>query len=312
MELGQRAERLAAELIAPLLTGGTVRLQSPFGSALCGEIGPHRAIVDPDLKHTITLARTQAARRLTPIDLLPELSTAEWSLAAALNDLLQATNHELSGFATRGHHNELCEQVSNVAKQLAPVATLGDAICRHATFGRILQLERHDTEVSWWTGSQTFRGQAPSKRLLLWRNVRNVRTTTNRVDFQLLANDLKHVDQAVFGSAVNLWIGSSPLTDLACAHRRFPAFVWTPSAISIIATRDGHNLALRAIKHHGVGVEHLPQLLHNAADATLSPPSKNIAQAFAGELAAAVQQWFGQQEGSSAPGKSSDSAQLSP
>ncbi len=292
MDLGQRAERLATELIAPLLTGGTVKLQYPFGSALCGQLGPHRQIVDAELRHTVAEARLQAARKLLPTDSLPELGAAEWTLAAALNDLLQITNHELSGFATRGYHEELGAQIRHVAKNVSPVSNLGEAIARYATFSRVFELVRHDTTVSWWTGHKQFRGQPASRRLLLWKNVLNLTTVKVQVDFQSLVNDLPYVDGQLYSDAAGCWIGCSPLTDLANAHRALPAFVWTPAAISVIATLDGHNLALRAIQHDATNIRELPRLLYDAADASLGAAAKNMAQSFAKDLRAAVEQWF--------------------
>ncbi|MFP6683830.1 MAG: hypothetical protein VB934_03920 [Polyangiaceae bacterium] len=309
MDLGQRAERLATELIAPLLTGGTVKLQYPFGSALCGQIGPHRQIVDAELRHTVAEARLQAARKLLPTDSLPELDAAEWTLAAALNDLLQITNHELSGFATRGYHEQLGDQIRHVAKNVSPVSNLGEAIARYATFSRVFELVRHDTTVSWWTGHKQFRGQPASRRLLLWKNVRNVTTVKAQVDFQSLVNDLPYVDGELYSNAAGCWIGCSPLTDLANAHRALPAFVWTPAAISVIATLDGHNLALRAIQHDATNIRELPRLLYDAADASLGAAGRNIAQSFAKDLRAAVEQWFPQPTTS---GRASDSQPVSP
>ena len=118
MELAERAELLAKQLIEPLCTGATLRLQRPFGQALCQEIGPHRTIVDNELKLSVQQARICAARQVLPVDSIPELSAPEWTLAATLNDLLQSTNHELSNIVTRDRHEELAEQVTATCSQL--------------------------------------------------------------------------------------------------------------------------------------------------------------------------------------------------
>jgi hypothetical protein len=287
-DLGQRAERLAADLIAPLVTGQTIRLQRPFGLRLCGAIGPHREIVNVELRHDVAQARIEAARQLLPIDAIPDLSASEWSLAAALNDLLQVGNHELSSFASRGRHTELCHHVYAVTTQLAPVSSLGDALVRHATFGRVCQIRRVDTRVAWWTGSERFRGQQPDGRLLAWPALRRVTTSRTEVGLDSLTRDLAYVDVQPYAAALGAWLAASPLTDIANAARSFPRFVWTPASVAIIATRDGHNLALRAVKHHDVAT--FPHALQTAAEHLTGAPQKMV-HSFISEVTSAIRLW---------------------
>src|SRR5690606_6037100 len=89
-------------------------LQRPFGARLALALGDGRRVVDNDLRTTIDNGRLRVARSLVPVDVLPELGPAEWALAAGLNDLLQATNHELSSFATRSRHEELLDAVADL------------------------------------------------------------------------------------------------------------------------------------------------------------------------------------------------------
>jgi hypothetical protein len=50
-----------------------------------------------------------------------------------------------------------------------------------------------------------------------------------------------------FNEALSLWLTRSPLTDLAEAARKAPAFSWSASTLSLIATAPGRSLAFRAL-----------------------------------------------------------------
>lgn len=187
MEVAVRAEDLARHVIAPLLVGGDIVLQRPFGPKLALTMGEGRNVVDNDLRTDIGNARLRVARSLVAVDALPPLSPAEWALAAGLNDLLQVTNHELSSFATRGRHDDLLDATLELVQRVPPSRTLEEAVARHATFSRVLMLRRLDQHVSWWTGSESFRGQQPPARLLAWPGLRNVQTRTEAVNIVAMA-----------------------------------------------------------------------------------------------------------------------------
>ncbi len=249
MELDQRAEQLARDLIAPMLCGGEVRLQRPFGTQL-GALGEGREVVDNELRTRIDNARLRQARRVVAVDVVPPLSAAEWALSGALNDLLQTTNHELSSFVTRGRHIQLLEATAAAVATMAAPATLGQVVCRYATFSRALAIVREDTTVSWWTGSKSFRGQRPAPRLLAWPDLRRVTVNTHRIA-------LCDMDEGValprdgFDNALNHWLHHSPLVDLAHAARPKACFVWSAPTLGVVSSVAGCNLALRAITAAG-------------------------------------------------------------
>jgi hypothetical protein len=245
VELGERAEALAREVIGPLLVGGPVSLQRPIGAKLALSIGEQRVIVDNDLRRQVDEARLRMARELVGVDVLPELGRWEWALAAGLNDLLQATNHELSSFATRSRHKELLESVTDLCARIPHSHNLQEALARHATFSRALEITRFDSTVSWWTGSQSFRGQTPPARLLAWPGLRRVHTDRHPV--QLVDMDEgAPLDPGQFESALAVWLACSPLSDLATAARPTPRFGWSSHSLALVATVAGQNLALRA------------------------------------------------------------------
>jgi hypothetical protein len=246
MNAGERAESLAHGVIGPVLCGGPMHLQRPFGPKMAFALAAQREIVDNDLRVRVDNARLRTARTLVPVDALAPLGAAEWVLAAGLNDLLQVTNHTLSSFATRGRHGALLKAVIALARGVPLCRRLEEAVARHATFSRVLEVARTDTQVNWWTGSASFRGEKPPARLLAWPGLRNVRVTKQSVRLaEMVAG--AHVVEDAFHEALGEWLACSPITDLATASRRAPRFAWSRHSVALVSTVAGSNLALRAI-----------------------------------------------------------------
>jgi hypothetical protein len=244
-ELGERATGLGARVIAPLVLGGTLCPVRPIGIDMALEIGRERRIEDDELRMAVDGARLRRARAVCAVDALPELSAAQWTIAAALNDLLQVTNDELSGFATRSRHAALLGTTRQLCEAIAPSADLEEAIARHATFGRVLELVRTDQRLSWWTGSALFRGRTPPTRLGRWPRLRRVDVQQDRVPLVSMA-DWAPVDAGEYLATLTALLACSPLSDLATVDRKAPAFVWAPSSLALVSTHAGCNLALRA------------------------------------------------------------------
>ncbi len=292
---GQRAESLAAELIGPLVLGGTIELQRPFGAKLAISIGTARRIVDNELNYEIGAARIRVARGIVPVDILPELDPGEWALAAALNDLLQATNHELSSFATRSRHQGLVEAAVEICEAVAPPQILGQVVARHATFSRALTVARVDKHVSWWTGSESFRGQEPSSRLLAWPELRRVRVQRTSIPVAEMHEGVP-VDEGTFLQAFGTWLSCSPLTDLATASRNAPRFQWTGHTVGVVATIAGADLALRALFEatggDGVRIDRAIEAMGQAAERIAeAPAARNIAHGHATMIEEARKMW---------------------
>lgn len=246
-EVGRRFEELGRSVLGPLVLGGTVRLVRPVGVALALELGRGgRTLADADLASRIDVARVRQARLLAPLDTLPPPDEDEWLLVAALNDLLQASNHELSGPLTRGRHARVLEGALGMCGRVAPPRSIGAALARHATLARSFEIIRIDTRVAWWTGQATFRGQSPPARLLSWPELRRVRVEPKRVALPDMFDGLA-VAPPVFDDVLSAWLARSPLTDLATAARARPSFAWSRSTLSLVAVPLGRVLALRAL-----------------------------------------------------------------
>lgn len=292
MDLGARAELLVESVIAPLVLGGAIVPQRPFGPRLGLEIGVERTIVDRELASRIDEARLRMARSLVAVDVVPPLSASEWALGVALNDLLQVTNHELSSFATRSRHDELLEATASLVERIPPCRTLEDAVCRHATFARALMIRRVDTRVSWWTGRGSYRGQEPPSRLLAWPGLRNVEVSRQPVNLVAMAEGVV-VDPERYLAVVHAWLSCSPLTDLSTAYRVTPRFTFSRHTLGLVATVAGSNLALRALSQ---AADDKPQAGGAAIDA-LARSAAALPEGAARRIAEQFTSWIREAEG---------------
>lgn len=283
-DLGRRAEELAEHVLAPLVLGGTIEPVRPLGWDVGFTIGEGRTIADLDRRTRIDVARVRRARLFAPVDTLPPISAAEWSLVAALNDLLQVTNHELAGRLTPGRRARLLDSVVALLSRIAPPRDVGDALARHATFARIFELARTDTRVTWWCGEATFRGEPPAERLLKWRELRRVAVIPQRVALTSMLDGVRGVTPDAYNAVLAGIVALSPLTDLATSTRSSPAFAWSSPALALASVAPGRALALRALSRQRAST--VAGVLAHATSAI--PPGDTDALAIASSLAEAA------------------------
>ena len=248
-ELGFVAE-LQAGLLAAVCLGGEARLTMPIGPAGAGQLIAAGAALAGQAGSEVQTARRLVARQLGAVDALPDVEAAEWVLLAALNDLLQVTNPSLTDWFGTGRPEKLLGLVNETIELAGPSATVGEALARHATFARVLELRRIDTRVSWWVGSERFVGARPPVRLLKWKRLRRVQQQETVVTLADMAPDdaeWKHD----FAATLRRWLAATPLTDLATMARTSPPFVWTGATLGLVRTLVGRALALRAIERSG-------------------------------------------------------------
>ncbi|MBL9028592.1 MAG: hypothetical protein JNL21_40750 [Myxococcales bacterium] len=251
--LQAKLDALAAGVLGPLVLGGKLVPIAPLGPQIGLYVGADgRRISDDDLRSTLAVARVRRARLVAPVDTLPDVSPGEWALVAALNDLLQATNHELSGVLTRGRHAKVLEGVGRLIEAVPPPRTTLEALVRHASFARALEIVRTDTTISWWVGSAHFRGQPPSKRLMAWPEARRVNVSPRKVPLHDLCEGLPLVPVDQYLTLVARWLTATPLTDIATIHRPAPPFSWTKPTLELVAYPEGRSLALRTFGNRDV------------------------------------------------------------
>lgn len=243
---GQLVAELSSRVLGPLLAGGPLHPLPPIGHERALEVAGHGAFATSALDEA-RARRLRIARRLCAVDALPDPGPGEWLMLCALNDLLQATNPSLLGPFGADRPARLLAGAQAMLTAARTPSTVGEALARHATFARLLEVVRLDTHVSFWVGRRVFRGSKPPKRLTRWRSVRRVseREETVRLAEMAPANPEATVS---FESTLAMLVAASPLTDLASAARDLPPFSWTGAALSLVSTPAGRVLALRCLE----------------------------------------------------------------
>ena len=246
--LQARAEDLFRNFMAPLVLGGELRPGRILGAKKALAIGVERTVADVDLAAHVSLARVRVARKIAPVDRAPPPTPAEWTLAAALHDLVQSTHPSLEGLFRNRAAPRIMELVSLALARVPAPADASEALWRHTWFSRALEITRTDTRVSYWIGSQSFRGSEPPPRLLTWPDLRRVHVQKTGQNLAELAPvELLQIYQEVLVR----WLGKSPLTDLAHADRALGAFAWTEPTLALVANPIGRTLAARALRFGG-------------------------------------------------------------
>jgi hypothetical protein len=229
----ERGTQFYRSFLAPLVLGGTLTPVRPLGPSLAGrlaELSTALAAAVGDLRAEVEDARAKRARRLLALDTLPPLGPDDWRLAAAFNDLLQVANPHLPGLLGPGRPQRLLDAVDTLIEQVSTPTTVEACVARHATFAAAFSLVRVDTEVRWWVGSATFRGESPPPRLLLWPSLRRVRVDEARVPLESLV-DYADLPRDAFLKALE--------------QREAPAFRWTTPCLRLVA----HPLGARVVRH---------------------------------------------------------------
>src|SRR5580658_1977082 len=152
VDLDAIAQRLFAGVMAPLVLGGPILPGHAIGARAALALGEDRLPSDSDLGARVAAGRIRRARRLVPVDTLPDPSAADWALAAALHDVLQAANPLFDAPLRRRAAGRILELAATVIDRVPFPATVGQALSRHAWLARAPEVTRTDTSVRWWTG----------------------------------------------------------------------------------------------------------------------------------------------------------------
>jgi hypothetical protein len=239
-------DRLFTTFLAPLVLGGEMRPVKAFGGKNALSIGD-RAPIDQDALSRTQLARVRIARKLAPIDRFEPAPTGhEWTIAAMLHDLVQATHPGFNAVFRRSGPLRIMSVIEKTLERVPPPRTAGEALSRHTWLSRMFELARTDVEVKWWTGSETFLGEEPPARLTAWPEIRRVQQTRTPRPLMDLPTSGGSVDNARFTSVVEALLSRTPLTDLATINRAAPLFTWRHETLTLCATNAGRTLILRA------------------------------------------------------------------
>ena len=242
------AERLFTSFLAPLVLGGVMRPTKAFGGKNALSIGDGRAPTDFDALSRTQLARVRIARKLAPIDRFdPEPTGDEWALAATLHDLVIATHPGFNALFRRSGPMRILSVIEKTIERIPPPRTVGNALSRHTWLSRMFELARTDVQVKWWTGSETFLGEDPPKRLTAWPEFRRVQQTRTPRPLMDLPTSGGAVDPMRFSSVVENILSRTPLTDLSTIDRAAPLFIWRHDTLALCATNAGRTVVLRAL-----------------------------------------------------------------
>jgi hypothetical protein len=281
---------IVERVIHPLVCGGELRLVAPIGAKRAIEharAAAQLADFSGQVENEIQWQRLRIARQSCPVDRVPALGYGEWLLLCALNDLLQATNPDLPGLFSKTRPLRLVKLAHEMIAAAGAPRTVGEALWRHATLSRTLELTRVDTHVSWWVGSRTFRGSRPPSRLLAWQSVRRVRQQHEEVPLASMVG-AGATWASAWQVAIMQLIAATPLTDLSNVLRLQPSFVWTGATLGLLATAPGRTLAHRVLDRTRSlrrAQETLALATHRLAQA--DPRAAELAAAFVKDLSAA-------------------------
>jgi hypothetical protein len=240
------AQRLHADVMAPLVLGGPLRPGRVIGArAALALAALETPCDDVELDRRVQAGRLRQVRKLVPINTLGPASGAEWMLAAALNDLLQCANPTLDRPLRRGAAARILDRAAATIDRVRAPASALEAVSRHSWLARVLDIERRDTRVSWWVGARTFLGVEPSRRLLAWPNLRRVKVEVASHSWALLAPPAVRRERLTI--ALGRLLERTPLTDVATCARAAPPFAWCSTTLAFVATQAGRTLTLRAL-----------------------------------------------------------------
>jgi hypothetical protein len=245
VDLDAIAERLFAGVMAPLVLGGPVRPGHAIGARAALALGDDRRPADHDLESRVAAARIRRARKLAPVDTLPDPSAADWALGAALHDILQSANPVFDARLRRSAAARILDLADAVIVRIPSTTTAGQALSRHTWLARAPEIARTDTAVRWWTGRREFLGVDPPPRLQAWPQLRRVdvvRTPRPLLELAPLAVDRDRLTETMAGL-----LARTPLTDLATCTRAAPLFTWHTEVLNLVAAAPGRTLALRAL-----------------------------------------------------------------
>lgn len=249
-DIGRITTELHQRVIAPLVMGKQMQPVDPI------EADDAERIAQAGAGNThgsdgawVDVTRVRQVRMLCPIDALPPPGHAEWLMAAALNNLLIAANNEINSLFSPRKTRQVLDLAGAILDKVPPIDTAGEALRRHATFARVMKIERTDVHVSWWSGSAIYRGRAAPGRLLAWPELRRVHVRHDRLAVADMVADADALRDA-FDQMLGVLLAATPLTDLASCTRARPKFRWTASILSLAATDPGHALLVRAARNN--------------------------------------------------------------
>lgn len=207
------------QFVRPLVAGGDLHIGPPIPVEDVDRWEHELAEASVELV-AVDDARTSVLSTLVVRPPALVLERDELALAAGLHDALFLVHPRAERWSVsdRQRRRIIDTALSLVSQPLSRSRTR--VMARHALLHHLFHLKRRDTTVSWWTGRARFYGQAPSRRLTAWRNLRRVREDVAVVGFDEL---LAIPDTAPIVATL---LRRTPLTQLLDSHPGAPPLHW--------------------------------------------------------------------------------------
>jgi hypothetical protein len=202
--------RFSRDFGVPFLLGKRCVIADPLGKDGFAAVR-HGLGVDVDLKDACEAQFVEAAlvADVTPAPFDHDAAT----LLAAVHDWFATTHPQASAFYARAPSfaRAAAVEVAALPRAFEP----GRLLTRHLIVRRAFRTTRTDVHLKWWTGSASFFGEDPPRRLMQWPELRRVQQ--NRLTAPMwrlaLAGDNEELRVARHGLLVAL-LDASPLTRL--------------------------------------------------------------------------------------------------
>jgi hypothetical protein len=246
-------QEFVARFVAPLVKGGRVHVEGLLGPGVFKSWLAHNDL-DASLVASITKVMHDNLARVGPVGSADQLPFDAIALAAVWHNLLAMTHPEAR--ASKGLRKRVKTWSTAMLEWIDAPRTRAEVAYRHGVLGRLGELGRVDTTVTFWAGYATFLGVAPPSSLMAWPNLRRVREEKLRVDLFELVKGLEPASaedmEGDLYPAVRAALALSPLTDVSLADR--PAavgFTWSPSTVNAMGDACLRGAAERAVLGRG-------------------------------------------------------------
>jgi hypothetical protein len=203
----------ARDFLAPLLTGGSVRVGRPLSPAALEHFALARPS-DPELDETLFDALHAAASQLAPVEALPHPERGAVALAMASYDLIAVTDPMMSRAFARRARPVVLGWVDALLHAVDPPETRGQALIRHALVDRVLSVRRSDTVVHTWAYTHRYQGRPVPPRVVSMPKLRMVREQRSERALTELWEELHGEEQMDLRSRVRELLARSPVTEL--------------------------------------------------------------------------------------------------
>lgn len=148
------------------------------------------------------------------------LGEDELSLAAAIHNLLFLAHPDTDGWSQSSRSR--AKVIASAQAFAARPRTMNRRriLARHGLLHNFFQISRHNVKLIWWTGSASFHGQEPPRRLTRWPDLRRVSREETQTGFRELFQG------ADVAAVVVALVRRSPLSQLLVEGNKGPHLHW--------------------------------------------------------------------------------------